>query len=60
MEVDKKIVKKLIEVLEDLKKSINHKEIISNETIEVDEIDKSKAIISPIVGTAYLAPEPGA
>ena len=60
MEVDKKIVKKLIEVLEDLKKSINHKEIISNETSGVDEIDKSKAIISPIVGTAYLAPEPGA
>ncbi len=60
MEVDKKIVKKLIEVLEELKKSINHKEIISNETIEVEEVDKSKTITSPIVGTAYLAPEPGA
>ena len=60
MEIDKKIVKKLISALEDLKKSIGEKEII-NETIpEIEEIDKSKSIISPIVGTAYLAPEPGA
>ena len=60
MEIDKKIVKRLISVLEDLKKSIGEKEII-NETIpEIEEIDKSKSIISPIVGTAYLAPEPGA
>ena len=60
MEIDKKIIKKLISALEDLKKSIGEKEII-NETIpEIEEIDKSKSIISPIVGTAYLAPEPGA
>ena len=60
MEIDKKIVKRLISVLEDLKKSIGEKEII-NETIpEIEEVDKSKSIISPIVGTAYLAPEPGA
>ncbi len=60
MEIDKKIVKKLISALEDLKKSIDEKEII-NETIpEIEEIDESKTVTSPIVGTAYLAPEPGA
>ena len=60
MEIDKKIVKKLISALEDLKKSIGEKEII-NETIpEIEELDKSKTVTSPIVGTAYLAPEPGA
>ena len=60
MEIDKKIVKKLISALEDLKKSIGEKEII-NETIpEIEEIDKSKTVTSPIVGTAYHAPEPGA
>ena len=60
MEIDKKIIKKLISALEDLKKSIGEKEII-NETIpEIEEIDKSKTVTSPIVGTAYLAPEPGA
>ena len=60
MEIDKKIVKKLISALEDLKKSVGEKEII-NETInEIEEIDKSKTVTSPIVGTAYLAPEPGA
>ena len=60
MEIDKKIVRKLIQVLEDLKKSINEKEIINSEVVENEEIDKSKTITSPIVGTAYLAPEPGA
>ena len=60
MEIDKKIVRKLIQVLEDLKKSINEKEIINSEVVENKEIDKSKTITSPIVGTAYLAPEPGA
>ena len=60
MEIDKKIIKKLISALEDLKKSIGEKEII-NETIpEIEKIDKSKTVTSPIVGTAYLAPEPGA
>ena len=60
MEIDKKIIKKLIEALEDLKKSINSKEIINDEINEVVEIDKSKVVTSPIVGTAYLSPEPGA
>ena len=60
MEIDKKIIKKLIDALEDLKKSLkdNNEEINTQETIE-DEVDNSKAIKSPIIGTAYLAPEPG-
>ena len=61
MEIDKKIIKRLIEVLEDLKKSLKDNNIInSNEPIE-EEIDNFKAVIkSPLVGTAYLSPEPGA
>ncbi len=60
MEIDKKIIKKLIDALEDLKKSLkdNNEEINTQETIE-EEVDNSKAIKSPIIGTAYLAPEPG-
>ena len=61
MEIDKKIIKKLIEVLEDLKKSINDKEIVNVNNVVEEEIDDSNIIIkSPIVGTAYLSPEPGA
>ena len=33
----------------------NEKKVLSNET----SIDNSKKITSPIIGTAYLAPEPG-
>ena len=56
MEIDKKIIKKLIEVLEDLKKSLK-----DNDDPIKDEIEIHKTVIkSPIVGTAYLAPEPGA
>ena len=61
MEIDKKIIKKLIETLEDLKKSIDSKEIINNEETADEKIDTSgEPIKSPIVGTAYLSPEPGA
>jgi len=61
MEIDKKIIRKLIEVLEDLKKSLKGNETINNDDPVEEEIDTSKAVIkSPIVGTAYLAPEPGA
>ena len=61
MEIDKKIVKRLIDVLEDLKKTLKNNDIIdSDEKIE-KEVEIHKATIkSPIVGTAYLAPEPGA
>ena len=61
MEIDKKIIKKLIEVLEDLKKSLNGNEIINNnESVEEKIDDPKKVVKSPIVGTAYLSPEPGA
>ena len=61
MEIDKKIIKKLIEVLEDLKKSLKDKEIISSDDPIEEKIVDSKAVIkSPIVGTAYLSPQPGA
>jgi len=61
MEIDKKIIKKLIEVLEDLKKSLKDKKIISSDDPIEEKIVDSKAVIkSPIVGTAYLSPEPGA
>ena len=65
MEIDKKIIKRLIDVLEDLKKSLNQgseqinfqdTEIV-NEAIENENYNPVK---SPIIGTAYLAPEPGA
>ena len=61
MEIDKKIIKKLVDALEDLKKSLkdSNEEINTQETVE-EEIDSSKVIKSPIIGTAYLAPEPGA
>ena len=61
MEIDKKIIKKLVDALEDLKKSLkdSNEEINTQEIVE-EEIDSSKVVKSPIIGTAYLAPEPGA
>ena len=61
MKIDKKIIKKLIEALEGLKKSLKDTEIINSDDSVEEEIEETKAVIkSPIVGTAYLAPEPGA
>ena len=61
MEIDKKIIKKLVDALEDLKKSLKDINIEVKDTNVEKEIDLSDKIIikSPIVGTAYLAPEPG-
>ena len=61
MEIDKKIIKKLIEALEDLKKSLKNNEttIVDDQVKEDIEVPKS-VIKSRIVGTAYLAPQPGA
>ena len=61
MEIDKKIIVKLIQVLEDLKKSLKGIDIETKDSIAEEEIDLSDKIIvkSPIVGTAYLAAEPG-
>ena len=60
MEIDKKIIKKLIESLEDLKKNLKGEDVIKDDSSAEEEIEISKAIVkSPIVGTAYLSPEPG-
>ena len=61
MEIDKKIIIKLIQALEDLKKSVKCIDIESKDSAPEEEIDLSDKIIvkSPIVGTAYLAAEPG-
>ena len=66
MEIDKNIILKLVDVLEDLKKSLNDKDYkikiddLKNQTSFVEKEDPKKTVRSPIVGTAYLAPEPGA
>tara|TARA_B100000029_G_scaffold282604_1_gene276504 strand:- start:303 stop:674 length:372 start_codon:yes stop_codon:yes gene_type:complete len=66
MEIDKNIILRLISVLEDLKKSLKDEDYkIENHNLEnqvkvVVEEDPKKSVKSPIVGTAYLAPEPGA
>ena len=60
MEIDKKIIKKLIDVLEDLKKSLKDKnDLVDVQKPAEEEVEESKTIKSPIIGTAYLAPEPG-
>ena len=60
MEIDKKIVKKLIDALEDLKKSVKgSNEDFSTDQTVFEEIEEINTIKSPIIGTAYLAPEPG-
>ena len=61
MEIDKKIILKLIQALEDLKKSLKGIEISNHEDTPLEEeIEISgTAIKSPIVWTAYLSPEPG-
>ena len=60
MEIDKKIILKLIQALEDLKKSLKGIEIDSKDNYVEEEIELSGIVIkSPLVGTAYLAAEPG-
>ena len=65
MEIDKKIIKKLIDALEDLKQSLGKAgeklDILDVEKVsQIDDNKNYNAIKSPIIGTAYLAPEPGA
>ena len=63
MEINKKTIKKLIEALEELKKSLKSEDLIDNTDTQKDTDQKeiyNVTIKSPIVGTAYLAPEPGA
>ena len=65
MEIDKKIIKKLVDALEDLKKALNKngeqldipEKKLNDENLETENY---KSVKSPIIGTAYLAPEPGA
>ena len=62
MEIDKKIIQRLIQTLEELKKSIKDKDILKTEIKDENKeiLEETGTIIkSPIVGTAYLAPEPG-
>ena len=60
MEIDKKIILRLVQALEDLKKSLKGIEIDTSEDSVEEEIEISGTVVkSPIVGTAYLAPEPG-
>ena len=65
MEIDKKIILRLINILDDLKKSLNDKDYkfetqnLQNQDEIVEKEDPKKLVKSPIVGTAYLAPEPG-
>ena len=65
MEIDKKVLKKLIDALEDLKKTINKKgiQLDASEPTSISEKNDDEnynSVKSPIIGTAYLAPEPGA
>ena len=63
MEINKKTIKKLIEALEELKKSLKSEDLIDNTDAQQDTDQKeiyNVTIKSPIVGTAYLASEPGA
>ena len=65
MEIDKKTIKKLIDALEDLKKSLNKSGMQMDvsepeSTIENNDDKNYNSVKSPIIGTAYLAPEPGA
>ena len=65
MEIDKKIILRLINILDDLKKSLNDKDYkfetqnLQNQDEIFEKEDPKKLVKSPIVGTAYLAPEPG-
>ena len=61
MEIDKKIIVKLVQALEELKKSLKGVNIEAKNSVVEEEVDLSNKIIlkSPIVGTAYLSPEPG-
>ena len=61
MEIDKKIIKKLVEALDELKKSLKNVDIVNSDNTTEEEIEIPKTVVkSPIVGTAYLASEPGA
>tara|TARA_B100000886_G_scaffold254559_1_gene180089 strand:- start:2582 stop:2932 length:351 start_codon:yes stop_codon:yes gene_type:complete len=59
MELDNKLIKKLLEVLEEIKKSTKGQANLVEELKDSVD-DGSIKVKSPLVGTAYIAPEPGA
>ncbi len=61
MEIDKKIILKLLKILDELKRTTEGLKDLNNEELNTNVIDENEnSVKSPIVGTAYLAPEPGA
>ena len=58
MEIDKKTIKKLIEVLEDLKKSLKDNKIINSDDLIDEKIAASKVVTLPsepwIIGKPFL------
>ena len=64
MEIDKKIIAKLINALEELKKSVKDLSDLktdnnTDQNSSLENFSNNVIIKSPIVGTAYLASEPG-
>ena len=60
MEIDKKILIKLVQALEDLKKALKGVDIDPKDSpVEEEDLSNKIVVKSPIVGTAYLAAEPG-
>ena len=60
MEIDKKIIKKLIEVLEDLKKSLNEKDIINIEKPIEEKIIESSIpsliiVVLCVIGVVFMS-----
>ena len=45
MEIDKKIIKKLVETIEELKKSLKDEDIINSDNPVEEEIETSKAVV---------------
>ena len=61
MEIDKKIILKLLKILDELKKTTEGLKDVNIEEVNAKVVDENEiSVKSPIVGTAYLAPEPGA
>ena len=61
MEIDKKISLKLLKILDELKRNTEGLKDVNIDEVKDNIVDENEnSIKSPIVGTAYLAPEPGA
>ena len=61
MEIDKKIILKLLKILDELKRTTEGLKEVNIEEVNTNIVDENEnSVKSPIVGTAYLAPEPGA